>query len=214
MLSDTLGVSTLKDLINNQSGEGATDWSLLGPFYRAGAADLPLEGNIAEGVKGEPVVVSGHVRGGDGTPIANALLDVWQSDAEGFYDVQKMAMEEMSLRGRFRTDADGAFNFRTIKPLYYPIPADGPVGKMLRALGRHPYRPAHIHFQISAEGYRALTTELYVSDDPYLESDAVFGVRPSLIVDFRRNESEREAGERGVSAPFYTVEYEFVLERE
>lgn len=213
LLSDTLGVSTLKDLLNNQSAEGMTEWSLLGPFYRAGAADFPLGANIAENVAGEPVVVSGRVLAADGTPIAGALLDVWQSDAEGFYDLQKMGADEMSLRGRFRTDETGAFVFRTIKPSFYPIPADGPVGKMLRAVGRHPFRPAHIHFQISAEGYRSLTTELYANDDKYLESDAVFGVRPSLIVQFEKHESAQEAAEQKVAAPFYTLHYDFVMER-
>lgn len=213
LLSDTLGVSTLKDLLNNQSAEGMTEWSLLGPFYRAGAADFPLGANIAENVAGEPVVVSGRVLAADGTPIAGALLDVWQSDAEGFYDLQKMGADEMSLRGRFRTDETGAFVFRTIKPSFYPIPADGPVGKMLRAVGRHPFRPAHIHFQISAEGYRSLTTELYANDDKYLESDSVFGVRPSLIVQFEKHESAQEAAEQKVAAPFYTLHYDFVMER-
>lgn len=167
---------------------------------------------IANDIGGEPVIVSGHVLTADGKPLGGALLDVWQSDAEGFYDLQKMDADHMNLRGRFRTDEYGAYFFRTIKPLYYPIPADGPVGNMLHAAGRHPYRPAHIHFQISADGFRALTTELYVNDDPYLESDAVFGVRSSLAVNFEKHESADEAAKHNVTAPFYTLHYDFVME--
>ena len=219
LLSDTLGASTLKDLINNRKPAGMTEWSILGPFYRGGAEELPLGANIANDTPGEPVVVSGLVSALDGAPLANALLDVWQSDSEGHYDLQLMDASRMNLRGRFHTDADGRYFFRTIKPSFYPIPDDGPVGKMLRAAGRHPYRPAHIHFKVSANGYKALTTELYVNGDPYLDSDVVFGVRSSLIVDFVRCESRGDAAQlaedaalSGVTAPFYAVHYDFVLE--
>ena len=118
----------------------------------------------------------------------------------------------LNLRGRFRTDTEGRYTFCTIKPAYYPIPTDGPVGKMLIALGRHPYRPAHIHFIVSALGYKPLTTELFVEGDPYLDSDAVFGVRDSLVVPFERHDSAYETMQRGVTAPFYTVNYDFVME--
>lgn len=212
LLSDTLGASTLKDIINYRLAEGATEGSLLGPFYRNGAHELPLGADIAGDTPGEPVVVSGKVTAPNGAPLAGALLDIWQSDADGFYDLQKMSAEEMNLRGRFRTDKKGEFIFRTIKPSFYPIPNDGPVGKMLQALGRHPYRPAHVHFKISADGYKPLTTELYVNGDPYLDSDTVFGVRSSLIVDFVKNESVIEAERYDVTAPFYTLHYDFVLE--
>lgn len=200
LLSDTLGVSTLKDLINNRKPEGLTEWSILGPFYRNGAQDMLPGANIAENVSGEPMIVSGRVIAPDRKPIANALLDVWQSDAEGHYDLQLVGVNEMLLRGRFRTNENGEYLFRTIKPSYYPIPDDGPVGKMLRAVGRHPYRPAHIHFQVSAEGFKLLTTELYLNGDPYLDSDVVFGVRSSLVIDLEKQE--------GV----YTAKYDFVME--
>lgn len=213
LLSDTLGATTVKDLINHRKPAGTTEWTILGPFYREGAPELPPLGNLAGDTPGEPVVVSGRVLDPDGQPIANALLDVWQSDAEGFYDLQKMDASQMNLRGRFRTNANGEYIFRTIKPSYYPIPDDGPVGKMLRAVGRHPYRPAHIHFQISADGYVPLTTELFVNGDPYLDSDAVFGVRSSLIVDFVKHDSPAEAARYQVTAPFYLVNYDFVMER-
>ncbi len=212
LLSDTLGASTLKDLINHRKPAGATEWSILGPFYRSGAHDLPLGASIAGDEAGEAVVVSGRVLGPDGTAIANALLDVWQSDAEGFYDLQKLDASRMNLRGRFRTDANGEYWFRTIKPSFYPIPDDGPVGKMLRAAGRHPYRPAHIHFRVSAEGYEPLTTELYLNGDPYLDSDVVFGVRSSLIVDVKKQESPEQAARYKLPVPFYAIEYDFCLQ--
>ncbi len=214
LLSDTLGVSTLKDLINNRKPEGATEWSILGPFYRSGSDELPLGADIADGTSGEPVVVSGKVTTRDGAPLAGALLDVWQSDAEGFYDLQRLAPDQMSLRGQFHSDANGEFTFRTIKPSFYPIPNDGPVGKMLVAMQRHPYRPAHIHFKLSAAGYQDLTTEIYVNGDPYLDSDVVFGVRSSLVADFVKHDSAEEAKRLGVTAPFYTVHYDFVLEHQ
>jgi hydroxyquinol 1,2-dioxygenase len=212
LLSDTLGASTLKDLINHHKPAGTTEWSILGPFYRGGAQELPLGANIAAETLGEPVIVSGKVSAPSGVPLEDALLDVWQSDAEGHYDLQIMDAEHMNLRGRFRTDASGRYLFRTIKPSFYPIPEDGPVGKMLLATKRHPYRPAHIHFKLSADGYKPLTTELYVNGDPYLDSDVVFGVHSALIVAFERHESADEAARYQVSAPFYTVHYDFVLE--
>lgn len=213
LLSDTLGLSALKDLMNNHKPEGVTEWSLLGPFYRTGAHDLPLGANIAQMDAGEPLFFSGHVLAPDGTPLAGALLDVWQSDAEGFYDLQKMDVSQMDLRGRFRTNDKGEYFFRTIKPRYYPVPADGPVGKMLRAAGRHPYRPAHVHFQISAPGFKMLTTELYLNGDPYLDSDAVFGVRSALVIDLEKHEGAQDAAQQNVDAPFYTALFDFVMEQ-
>lgn len=212
LLSDTLGVTTLKDIINNRKPPGVTEYTIFGPFYVEGAPELPLLADIAAGTPGEPVVVSGRVTDPAGKPLVGALLDVWQASAEGFYDVQLPNQTELNLRGKFRADAEGRYAFRTIKPSFYPIPGDGPVGQMLRTVGRHPYRPAHIHFIVSAAGYEAITTELFVEGDPYLDSDAVFGVRNSLVVDFVRHESTAEAAQYGVSVPFYTVAYDFVLQ--
>ena len=211
LLSDTLGATTTKDLINHRKPEEMTEYTIFGPFYREGAPELPLRASIAGDRPGEPVIVSGRVLTPDGKPLANALLDVWHSDADGSYDVQ-LPGASLNLRGRFRADTEGRYTFRTIKPAYYPVPTDGPVGKMLAALGRHPYRPAHIHFIVSADGYKPLTTELFVEGDPYLDSDAVFGVRDSLVVSFMRHDSADEAKQRGVTAPFYTVNYDFVME--
>ena len=212
LLSDTLGVTTMKDLVNNRKLPGATEYTILGPFHRDDAPEAALGSNLAGEFRGEPVMVSGRVLSPTGAPIAHAALDVWQSDAEGHYDLQMPDLPGTALRGIFHTDAEGRFGFRTIKPSYYPIPSDGPVGQMLIALGRHPYRPAHIHFIVSAGGYKPVTTELFVAGDPYLDSDAVFGVRESLIVPFVRHDSEEEAHGLGVNAPFYTVDYDFVLE--
>jgi hydroxyquinol 1,2-dioxygenase len=212
LLSDALGATTMKDFVNNRRPPGATEYTILGPFHRSDAPELPLGSNIAGDIAGEPVIVSGRVLSPDGQPIQNALLDVWQSDAAGHYDLQMPGLEGTALRAIFHTNREGQFLFRTIKPSFYPIPDDGPVGQMLIATKRHPYRPAHIHFIVSAEGYKTVTTELFAEGDPYLDSDAVFGVRESLIVPFVRHESADEAARLDVSAPFYTVDYDFVLE--
>lgn len=210
LLSDTLGATTMKDLVNNRKPPGVTEYTILGPFHRPDAPELPLSANIAGELSGEPTVVRGRVLSANGFPIPNARLDVWQSDAEGFYDLQMPNIQGTVLRGVFHTDSEGYYIFRTIKPAFYPIPEDGPVGEMLAAMGRHPYRPAHIHFMISAEGYKSVTTELYVDGDPYLDSDAVFGVRESLVVPFVQNDSGETTPRSGV--PAFTVDYDFVLE--
>ena len=214
LLSDTLGATTMKDIINHRKPPGVTEYTILGPFHRPDAPDIPLSENIAGDIPGEPTIVRGRVLSPNGSPIPNARLDVWQSDAEGFYDLQRPEIQGTALRGVFHTDAEGNYIFRSIKPALYPIPSDGPVGKMLVAMGRHPYRPAHIHFIVSAEGYQPVTTELFVEGDPYLDSDAVFGVRESLVVPFVQSDSEEDAVRLGVSAPFYIVDYDFVLERD
>jgi hydroxyquinol 1,2-dioxygenase len=212
LLSDTLGATTLKDIINNRKPLGVTEYTILGPFHRSDAPELPLSSNLAGNIPGEPVIVEGRVLAPSGAPIPHAMLDVWHSDAEGHYDLQMPDLEGTALRAIFHTDAEGQFVFRTIKPSYYPIPYDGPVGQMLIATGRHPYRPAHIHFIVSADGFKPVTTELFVEGDPYIDSDAVFGVRDSLVAPFVRHESADEAARLNVPAPFYTVDYDFVLE--
>ena len=211
LLSDTLGVSMLVDAINHRAEDGATESTVLGPFYREGARELAPGESISLDGKGEPAIVSGRVLSTDGRPIAGAVLDVWEGNDDGLYEQQDPNQPDMNLRGRYRTDAEGRFTVVGIKPVSYPVPVDGPVGQMLLALGRHPYRPAHIHFIVSAEGYRPLTTHLFASGDPFLDSDAVFGKKDSLVVDFERHDSTDEAAQRGVRAPFYTVDYDFVL---
>lgn len=186
LLSDTLGVSMLVDAINHRLPEGATPTTVLGPFYVENAPELPLGAEVAQAMKGERLHVSGQVTSAGGGPIAGAILDIWHSDEDGFYDVQRPAEENASLRARFRTDAEGRFHFWTLLPTSYPVPDDGPVGDLLRATGRHPMRPAHVHFMIAAPGHETLVTHVFVAGDEYLDSDAVFGVKQELIADFPR----------------------------
>lgn len=211
LLSDTLGVSMLVDAINHRTNGVATASTVLGPFYREGAAELPYGASISQDGRGEPAVLMGRVLSTDGTPIAGAVLDVWEANEQGLYEQQDPNQPEMNLRGRFRTNDEGRYKIVAIKPVSYSIPDDGPVGQMLRALGRHPYRPAHIHFIVSAPGHRTLVTHLFVEGDPYLESDVVFGTKESLVVPFVLNESTEEAAQHGVRAPFWMVHYDFVL---
>lgn len=185
LLSDTLGLSMLVDALNSKRSGRQTPSTVLGPFYVEGAPLLPMGSDIGAKTRGgEPTVVTGRVLDDAGQPIAGATLDVWQTAPNGLYDVQDAQQPELNLRGRFMTSADGAFHFRTVKPVSYPVPTDGPVGRMLLALGRHPYRPAHLHFIVSAPGFETLTTHIFVRGDRYLDSDAVFGVKDALIVDF------------------------------
>lgn len=211
LLSDTLGISILVDAINHRKTSGATESSLFGPFFREGAFAVPEGGNIAL-TPGEPALIHGHVRTSAGTPIAGAHIEVWQTAANGMYESQDPHQPESNLRGKLRSNADGYYAFRTIRPTSYPIPTDGPVGKMLQTTRRHPYRPGHVHFMISAAGYEKLITELFTEGDPYLDSDAVFGVKSSLVVEYRRNTSAQDAQRWGFSAPFWEVRYDFCLQ--
>jgi hydroxyquinol 1,2-dioxygenase len=213
LLSDTLGVSMVVDLISNRKPAGATESTVFGPFHRSGSATLPMGGHIAtDDPDGVPCVVFGRVLDTAGNPVDNALLDVWQANSEGFYDSQLENPEKLRMRGYFRTGPDGAYWFKTTRPVHYPIPTDGPVGTMLKATNRHPNRPAHVHFVVSADGYEPVTTHIFDSIDPYLKSDAVFGVKESLIVDFEEHQPTDEYGKRfGMDTPFVTAEYDFVL---
>ncbi len=169
LLSDTLGVSMLVDAINHDRPEGSTENTVLGPFYVPDAPRLENGANINLDGKGEPVVVRGKVLDQDGKPIAGARLEVWQANADGFYDVQQKGVQpDNNLRAIFTTDANGEFWFRSAKPLYYPIPGDGPVGEMLKALGRNIHRPAHLHFLVSAPGFDTIVTHIFTPDCPYL----------------------------------------------
>jgi catechol 1,2-dioxygenase len=213
LFSDTLGVSMVVDLLSHHKPDGATESTVFGPFHRLGAPEMPYGGNIAGRDKnGPPTLVSGRVLDLDGRPVAGALLDVWQAQTNGLYDSQDTSLHEMHMRGKFHTDGDGRYLVRTVRPVHYPIPADGPVGAMLRATGRHPWRPAHIHFVVSAEGYEPVTTHIFDSADEYLESDAVFAVKDSLICDFaRHDEAAGEARRLGIAPPYYTTEFDFHL---
>jgi protocatechuate 3,4-dioxygenase beta subunit len=171
--------------------------------------------NIALDGKGTPCLVTGRVTGPDGEPLPGALVDVWQANDDGFYDVQQPGVQpERNLRGLFTTDERGRFWFRSIVPRYYPIPDDGPVGALLKATARHPYRPAHVHFIVSAPGYRPVTTHLFVAGDPYIDTDAVFGVKESLVRHFALIDNPARAAEVGLPNPFRTVHFDVALTSE
>ena len=212
LLSDVLGVSMLVDAINHQRPEGSTENTVLGPFHvseaprYANGADISLDG------KGEQVLVHGRVVDQDGRAIAGATLDVWQANEDGYYDVQQPGVQPaMNLRGVFTTDADGRYWFRSAKPRHYPIPDDGPVGRLLAALGRHPNRAAHLHFIVKAEGFDRIVTHIFTPDCQYLGEDAVFGVKKSLIADFVKVDDPARAAELGFSNPFWSVEWDVVM---
>jgi protocatechuate 3,4-dioxygenase beta subunit len=213
LFSDTLGVSMVVDLIGHRKPAGATESTVFGPFHRLGSPDMPAGGNIAHhDTIGVPTLVSGRVLGLDGKPIAGAVLDVWQTQSNGLYDSQDSSVDGLHMRGKFTTDAEGRYLIRTVRPVNYPIPSDGPVGAMLKATGRHPMRPAHIHFVAMADGYEAVTTHIFDRTDPYLESDAVFAVKESLFCDFTRHETPTDtAAKLGIKGPVLTAEFDFVL---
>ena len=200
LLSDTLGLSMLTVAMNNDKPAGCTEATVFGPFYVEGAPQFDLGADVANGAAGVPCLVRGTVRGLDGQPVAGAEIHVWQADAEGKYDVQRDELEEPQARGVLHADGKGRYHFRSILAEAYPIPDDGPVGEMLRATKRHPWRPAHLHFMIQAPGYETLITHVFRNGDAYLDSDAVFGVRQSLVADWL----EQPDGS-------YLVEYDFVL---
>ncbi|MER6534239.1 dioxygenase [Streptomyces sp900105755] len=214
LLSDVLGLSMLVERVNGHSDPGSTESTVLGPFHmtespvRELGADIDLVGG------GAPCVVSGVVRSADGTPLPGAVLDVWQADPRGFYDVQQPDVQPPGNgRGLFTADGEGRFRFRTCVPSAYPIPADGPVGALLKATGRHPYRPAHIHFIVSAAGHAPVTTHIFVAGGEYLDSDAVFAVKESLVKDFTPTDDPALAAEFGVPNPFRHARFDLVLER-
>jgi hydroxyquinol 1,2-dioxygenase len=219
LLSDTLGASMAVVALDQAralrcdaaSAAGATEATVQGPFYWEGAPELPLGCDLrAAGVAGDPAYYTGKVTDTAGQPLAGALLDIWSGDGEGVYDMQ-VAGQGMTLRGRLRTDADGRYRFWSIRPSEYPVPTDGPVGVMLKRMGRHPMRPGHIHLKVSADGHVPLTTHLFGRGGRYLDSDAVFGVRDSLIVDYERHEPGTAPDGRRLEQPYYTVHYDFRL---
>jgi catechol 1,2-dioxygenase len=214
LLSDVLGVSMLVETINHRAGGGSTESTVLGPFHMVESPPRELGDPIALDQKGTPCLVSGQVTGADGEPLAGAVVDVWQANEDGFYDVQQPGIQPPgNLRGLFRTDADGRYWFRSVVPRYYPIPDDGPVGQLLRATGRHPYRPAHLHFIVTAPGHRSVTTHVFVADSPYLDSDAVFGVKESLIREVPEVDDPQRAAAAGLDNPFRALTFDIRLRR-
>jgi protocatechuate 3,4-dioxygenase beta subunit len=212
LFSDIVGVSMLVDAINNRKPSGASESTVLGPFHVEGAPLLEMGANICLDQKGEDMFIEGRILDTKGNPIEGAVIDVWQANDEGFYDVQQKGLQpDFNLRGVFKTGADGRYWFRAVKPKFYPIPDDGPVGQLLRALGRHPYRPAHLHYIIKADGFETLTTHIFDPDDPYINSDAVFGVKESLLAKFDRENDPARAQAYGFEGEFWDVKHDFVL---
>ncbi|MFM2068803.1 MAG: hypothetical protein RLZZ584_3712 [Pseudomonadota bacterium] len=222
LLSDVLGVSMLvvqldqarrsqQALADASASVKPTEATVQGPFYWEGAPVLPLGADIAVGMPGEPAYYSGRVTDTHGRPVAGCCLDVWSGDGDGVYDMQMEGDAGMRLRGRFHTDADGRYHFWSIKPYYYPVPDDGPVGDMLRAMGRHPNRPGHIHMMVYRDGYVPVTTHLFAADSPYLDSDAVFGVRDSLVIPYAAHAAGTAPDGRVLDKTFHTAQYDFAL---
>ena len=214
LLSDVLGVSMLVETINHRTGGTSTESTVLGPFHMVESPQRELGDDIALDGKGTPCLVSGRVTGPDGEPLAGASVDVWQTNEDGFYDVQQPGIQPAgNLRGLFTADDDGRFWFRSVVPRFYPIPDDGPVGQLLAATGRHPNRPAHLHFIVAADGHRPVTTHVFVADSPYLDSDAVFGVKESLIREVPEVDDPARAAEAGLANPFRTLTFDLTLLR-
>ena len=212
LLSDTLGLSMLLVAQNHRFDAGATEATVFGPFHVENAPQLAQGEDIAQGAPGEPLFVTATVRSANGTPLADAEVDVWQADDEGLYDVQRPDLAHPQARAVLRTDAEGRLRFRTVLPVAYPVPTDGPVGQLLLATGRHPWRPAHIHFMVQAGGHERLITHVFRDGDEYLDSDVVFGVRSSLIGDFQRHEPGAAPDGTVLSQAFHTLSFDFVLQ--
>ena len=203
LLSDVLGLSAVVNALHDKKAqELGTQSSLLGPFFREGAPELPLGANIVSSFKAEDIAMYGQVTDNNGKPIPNALVQVWQTNDEGWYDVQAHEDASMDMRGNFRTDADGRYYFRTVRPLGYSIPMDGPVGRLVKLQGRHGMRPSHVHVLITADGYRELVSALYFGDDDHIGSDTVFGVSASLVVEAKDNADCPIPGLRSVRYDF------------
>ena len=218
LLSDTLGLSMMVVALAQARAVGAargamepTEATVEGPFFWPGAPDLPLGADLAEGVPGEPTFYMGRVTDTDGKPLAGALLDVWSGDGDGLYDVQLSDKPVMKARRRLRTDAEGRYWFWSIRPNYYPVPADGPVGDMLRATNRNINRPGHIHMMVSAEGHVPLTTHIFVAGSPFIDEDVVFGKRDSLVVDFEAHPPGRAVDGREMKQAYHSASFDFRL---
>jgi hydroxyquinol 1,2-dioxygenase len=211
LLSDILGLSMMIVALNHKTVPGATEATVLGPFFAHGAKEFGYGGDLREGctVKGEDVWVSGKVTSLDGKPVPNATLDIWQAKADGIYDVQTEG--EFELRGRVKANGKGEYAFKSYKPKFYSVPIDGPVGKLIHASGNHHMRPAHMHAIVSAPGYQQVITHVFVEGDKYLDHDAVFAVKNSLVGKYRKVNDAAEAKRLGMPNPFIKLEWDFRL---
>lgn len=211
LLSDVLGVSMLVIDINNRQYPDATESTVFGPFYTEGSPRFSNGDDISNGASGEPCFMQGRVLSTTGEPLAEAHIEIWQADDQGLYDVQSRDSSQVYGRGHLYSDNDGNYSFWSVRPEAYPIPEDGPVGELLHAANRSPMRPAHVHFMITKPGYKTLITHVFKAHDQYLNSDAVFGVRNSLITDFERHEPGIAPDGKHMDVPFYTMSYDFHL---
>lgn len=210
LLSDVLGLSMLVVGLNHSKHADATPSTVFGPFFVDGSPRFANGDDIANGAPGEPCLVQGRILSVTGEPVAGARIEVWQADDDGFYDVQQ-DIDEPRGRGHLFSETDGRFWFWSVKPKYYPIPADGPVGELLDKANRSPMRPAHIHFMVSADGYETVTTHVFADGDPYLDSDAVFGVKSELIAPVVRHEPGVASDGRELAGPYWSITYDIVL---
>jgi hydroxyquinol 1,2-dioxygenase len=210
LLSDVLGLSMLTVGLGNKKPVDATQSTVFGPFFVEGSPEIKLGDDLSNGAPGQPCLVSGRVLDLQGKPIAGALVETWQADEDGFYDVQKDT-DGPQNRGHLTTDADGNYSFWAVRPVAYPIPDDGPVGELLRAGGRGPMRPAHIHFMVTAPGFSRLITHVFAAGDEHLHDDAVFGVKDSLIAEFTEHPAGTAPDGRVLDQPYSTVQYDLVL---
>jgi len=215
LLGDVLGITALCEILGDRVRVGATESSLLGPFYREGAPAREMGADISHGDEtGEPAYIHGKVVDSDGNPIEGVILDLWQTTPNMFYEAQvgqPDPYEDYAYRAKFKTGADGRYWFLSRKPVDYPVPTDGPVGLILDGTGRHSWRPAHLHYLVYKDGYQTIQTELFNSDSQYLDSDAVFGVKQSLVVPYTLNDDPAEAARHGFTGPFYEGHYDFVM---
>ncbi|MSQ65802.1 MAG: hydroxyquinol 1,2-dioxygenase [Limnohabitans sp.] len=211
LLSDTLGLSMLTVAMLNAKPAGATEATVFGPFHIEHPPEYAGVCDITDGASGEPLFVSARVLNTRGEPVAGARVNVWQADADGLYDVQRPGLQKHQACGIVHTDDHGRLGFQTVLPVSYPVPTDGPVGEMLLATGRHPWRPAHVHFKIDAPGYQSLITHVFRDDDEYLQSDVAFGVRSSLLGKYLRHEAGEAPDGHHMDRPFYMLSYDFVL---
>ena len=213
LASDVMGVSMLVDDINNRRVEGATPSTVEGPFHIPDAPEVAHGASMAGTAPGIPCFVSGTVRGLDGRPVAGAILDLWQTDGEGLYEEQRRTVEPW-MRGIYRTQADGSYSIRTVAPISYTIPMDGPIGALMERTDMSHMRPAHIHFAISAPGYHGVVTHLFQKGDEYIDNDVVYGVKAPLVVEFVKKPAGKAPNGDTVDTPFYEVKYDFVLEQQ
>ena len=215
LLSDVTKTSVLVDAISHEGETGVTPSDVEGPLYREDPPWREKPVKIYEeyegAEKGDVLFVQGRVTSADGTPIRGAVLDIWQTGPDGGYDIWDERQPDYNFRGRFGVDEDGSYEFRTMVPKPYTVPTDGPVGRFLEASGQHPWRPAHIHFKVEAEGHEPLITQVFFPDDPYLENDTIGAVKPALVRPLTRHESEEELAQRDLDAPFYTCEFDITL---